>query len=87
MECTKTGVEIWLLFIVSSILVALFVFKTRWFIDWLRMRRVTGRWGGNAPDVLFGGSGVWVLRALGIIPALMWIAGAFGVYCFFHGPG
>jgi hypothetical protein len=85
MQCTQTGFEIWLLFIVSSIPMTLFVFKTRWFLGWLRMRRVTGRRFGNAPDVLFGPRGVWVLRALGIIPGLIWIAGAHGVYCFFHG--
>jgi hypothetical protein len=87
-QCTETGVEIWLLFIIPSILVTLFVFKTRWFIEWLRMRRVTGRYPGNAfPDVVFGPRGVWTLRLLGVIPAILWIAGAFGVYCFFHGPG
>jgi hypothetical protein len=87
MQCTETGAEIWMLFIVSSVLVVLFVFRTRGFIDWLRMRRVTGRWPSNAPDVVFGPWGVWVVRAAGIIPGVMWIAGAYGVYCFFHGPG
>ncbi len=87
MQCSETGVEIWLLFIVSSVLVILFEFRTRWFLNWLRMRRVRGRRFGNAPDVLFRPWGEWVLRAFGIIPVVMWAAGAYGVYCFFHGPG
>lgn len=86
MECSNVGIEIWFFVLFSSIAVVLFVFATRPFQAWLRTRRVSGRL-PMVPDVFFRDSGVWALRALGIIPAIMWIVSMLGVYCFFHGAG
>jgi hypothetical protein len=86
MQCADVGVEIWLLFAVSSFGVVLCLFAARPFREWLRERRTTYPSLRAVPGAFFGESGVWMIRALGVIPALMWIASIVGVYCFFHGP-
>jgi hypothetical protein len=86
-QCSSVGFEVWPLFVGTSIGLYFFVFATRSFQDWLRMRRVTGRGFRMVPDAVFGRWGVWLLRGLGVIPALLWIGSVSGVYCFFHGPG
>ena len=86
MLCSKVGLEVWAFLLVSTVLVALFVFATRPFQRWLRAMRPRNAGLGLMPAFLFEDSSVWLVRALGIIPVLMWAAAAMGVYCFFHGP-
>lgn len=87
MQCADVGFETWLLFTVSSLGVFLFLFVTRPFQKWLREHRAVYGGLGMLPGVFFRDAGVWAIRALGVIPALMLMAAGAGVYCFFRGPG
>jgi hypothetical protein len=85
MRCSAVGLEVWPFFFLSTVLVASFVFATRPFQRWLRARRARSAGLGLLPAFLFEESSAWLVRALGIIPVLMWAVAALGVYCFFHG--
>jgi len=87
LNCANVGNEIWLLFGVSSLGVVLCCFAAGSLQKWLREHRAVFGWMSAVPDVVFRDSGVWAIRAFGIIPALMWIVAAIGVYCYLHGPG
>ncbi len=87
MTCSDVGMEIWLLALISSTLFVLFTFAARPFQGWLRTHRARSGLFRFLPDAFFGDRGIWLLRLFGIIPGLMTIVAAMGVYCFFRGPG
>lgn len=87
MQCSDVGPEVFVFFVALSLCVWLFWFATRPVQTWLREHRATYRGLGMLPGIILRDQGVWAIRALGIIPALMLLAAGSGVYCFFHGPG
>lgn len=87
MQCSEVGIEVWLLFALSAVGVVLFLVMPRSFQTWIRVRRATHPMIRGLPDAFFRDSGVWTIRALGVIPALMFLAASMGVYCYFRGLG
>jgi hypothetical protein len=64
-------------------LFVLFVIATRPFQRWILERRPRNLGLRMIPRWFFN---LWVMKALGIIPGIMMIVAAMGLYCFFHGP-
>ncbi len=87
MTCSEVGLEVWLLFFASGSISLIALFAPRSLQRWLRKCRPGRAWASALPEPFYRESGVWAIRALGIIPAVMWLASLLGVYCFFHGPG
>lgn len=84
--CSDVGWEIWLFLPASSVLVWLFLVRTRAFQAWLRDRRERDWSLRMFPRFVFMPKHAWVIRLVGLIPLLMWVAAISGVYCFFAGP-
>jgi hypothetical protein len=83
MVCSSVGYEIWVFAVASTGVFVLFVVTPRTFQRWIRERRPRNLGLSIIPNWCFS---VWALRAFGIIPAIMMVIAAMGLYCFFHGP-
>ena len=83
MLCSNVGYEIWVLAVAATGLFVLFVIATRPFQRWILERRPQSHGLRMIPRCFFN---LWAMKALGIIPAIMMIVAAMGLYCFFTGP-
>lgn len=87
MTCSDVGLEVWPVFLVAGPISLIALLVPRSLQRWLRERRPGTAWASAIPEPFYRESGVWAIRALGIIPTVIWLASLLGVYCYFNGPG
>lgn len=87
MQCSDVGSEIWILVVISAVALYAFTVGARPFQRWLRSRRSRSLGLRMMPAFFFDDSSLWPIRALAVIPAVMFVAAILGVICYFRGPG